>query len=104
MCWQVNRDLDEMRRQLHDDIRVSRRRGRVPRVVRVSAWALIVGAAILLRAPALAVLGIIAFEGMVAPALTKPHRLRELGQLAEWRVPESYRESPEALPQSRTVR
>jgi hypothetical protein len=104
MCWQVYRDLDEMRRQLHDDIRVSRQRGRVPRSVRATAWALIVGAAILLRAPALAVLGIIAFEGMVAPALTRPHRPRELGPLADWRVPESYRESPEALPRSHTVR
>jgi hypothetical protein len=104
MCWQVHRDLDEMRRQLHDDIRVSRQRGRVPRLVRASAWALIVGAAIFLRAPALAVLGIIAFEGMVAPALTRPHRSRELGPLGDWKVPESYRESPEALPQSRTSR
>jgi hypothetical protein len=104
MCWQVYRDLDEMRRQLHDDIRVSRQRGRVPLLGRAVAWALIVGAAILLRAPALAVLGIIAFEGVVAPALTRPQRIRELGPLAQWRVPDSYRESPEALPRSRTVR
>jgi hypothetical protein len=103
MCWQVYRDLAYTRTKLREDIRASRERGRISRPVRVTAWALIGGAAILLGIPALAVVGVILFEGLIAPVLasTAP---RELGPLAEWHAPESYRESPESLPRTRTSR
>jgi hypothetical protein len=104
MCWQVYRDLDYTRTKLREDIRASRERGRISRPVRVAAWALIAAAAILLRVPALAVVGLILFEGLIAPVLASPTVPRELGPLAEWRAPESYRESPESLPRTRTAR
>jgi hypothetical protein len=104
MCWQVYRDLDYTRSRLRDDIRASRERGRVPRSIRATAWALIAGAAILLGHPALGFPGVILFEGLIAPLLARRSEPRELGPLAEWRVPESYRESPERLARPRTSR
>jgi hypothetical protein len=104
MCWQVYRDLDHTRAQLREDIRASRERGRIPRSIRSIAWALALGTAILLRVPALAIVGFILFEGLIAPALARSTRPRELGPLAEWRVPDSVRESPESLPRTRTSR
>ncbi len=102
MCWQVYRDLDYTRSRLREDIRASREQGRVPRSVRVIAWALIAGATILVGHPALSLPGVIVFEGLMAPLLARPSEPRELGPLAEWRVPESYRESPESLPRTST--
>jgi hypothetical protein len=93
-----------MRTQLREDIRVTRERGPVPRPARVAAWAILLGAAVLLRAPALWFIGLIVFEGLVAPMLARPGRPTELGPLTEWRVPDSYRESPERLPRTRTAR
>jgi hypothetical protein len=97
MCWQLYRDLDGMRTQLRDDIRASREQGSVPTLVRLPAWAAILGGALLLGVPAAAVPGILLFEGAVAPLLARSGS-RELGPLAPWRVPDSYRESPESLP------
>jgi hypothetical protein len=90
-----------MRTQLREDIRVTRERGPVPRPARIAAWTLILGAAVLLRAPAVAILGLMAFEGLLAPLLARPER--HLGPLVEWRLPDSYRESPESLPSTRTA-
>ena len=104
MCWQAYRDLEYTRSRLREDIRASREQGRVPRPLRTTAWALIAGAAILLGHPALGFLGVILFEGLIAPLLARRNDPRELGPLAEWRVPESYRESPESLPRTRTSR
>jgi hypothetical protein len=104
MCWQAYRDLDYTRSRLREDIRATRERGRVPRPIRATAWALIGAPAILLGHPALGFLGLILFEGLIAPLLARPGRPRELGPLAEWRVPESYQESPESLPRTRTSR
>lgn len=104
MCWQMYRDLGYTRSRLREDIRASREGGRVPRPIRVTAWALIGGAAIFLGLPALGFVGLILFEGMVAPLLARRSDRRELGPLVEWRMPESYRESPESLPRTRTSR
>ena len=104
MCWQVYKDLDYTRSRLREDIRATRERGRVPRSIRATAWVLIGGAAILLGLPALGFLGLILFEGLIAPLLARHSEPRELGPLGEWRVPESYRESPESLPGARTSR
>jgi hypothetical protein len=105
MCWQVHRDLDGMRAQLRDDIRAAREQGSVPILVRFPTWAAILGAALLLGVPAAAFPGILLFEGLVAPSLARPRSSRrELGPLAPWQVPESYRESPESLPSTRSRR
>jgi hypothetical protein len=104
MCWQY-RDLDGMRAQLRDDIRASRERGSVPPPVRVGAWALLAAVALLLRAPAAVIVGIAMFEAVVAPLLAAARRpRRELGPLTPWRVPDSYRESPESVPSGLTRR
>jgi hypothetical protein len=104
MCWQVHKDLDYTRTKLREDIRATRGQGRVPRPIRATAWALIGGGAILFGHPALGFLGVILFEGLIAPLLARPREPRELGPLAGWRVPDSYHESPESLPRIRTSR
>jgi hypothetical protein len=104
MCWQAYRDLDYTRSRLREDIRATRERGRVPRPIRASAWALIAAPAILLGHPAPGFLGLILFEALIAPLLARPSQPRELGPLAGWRVPDSYRESPESHPRMPTSR
>ena len=99
MSWQVYRDLDGMRAQLREDIRASREHGSVPLLIRLPVWAAILEGALLLGGPAGAVPGILLFEGAVAPLLARS-RPRGMGPLAQWRVPDSYRESPERLPSS----
>ncbi|HJV04646.1 MAG TPA: hypothetical protein VJ868_05220 [Actinomycetota bacterium] len=101
MCWQAYRDLDGMRAQLREDIRASRDLGSVPSLVRFPVWGAIIGAALLLGIPAAACPGILLFEGAVAPLLARrPDSGGRLGPLRPWRVPDSYRESPESLPTS----
>jgi hypothetical protein len=97
MCWQRH-DLDYARMRLQEDFRATRERGRVPRLLRVGAWAALGAVAILIDLPVLAFPAIVVFEAFAAPRLARPPK-RELGQLRAWQPPPGM-ESPEALPTS----
>ncbi|MGH2662391.1 MAG: hypothetical protein ACRDH8_06210 [Actinomycetota bacterium] len=95
MCW----DFDYVRAKLQEDIRATRSRGRVPPLVRIIGWLSLATGAWLLGYPLLAVPTTVVFEAYVAPLFAR--RAREIGPLREWHPPESYRESPEAVPPTR---
>jgi hypothetical protein len=94
MCWQL-KDLDYVRSKLREDFRATRERGRISGRTRLTAWGVIVVLSALAGAVGLAVVGIVLFEGLVAPILARPPRPR-VGPLVEWQPPDSYMESPEA--------
>ncbi|MGH2674069.1 MAG: hypothetical protein ACRDKA_08955 [Actinomycetota bacterium] len=96
MSWQAwFRDLDRVRRQLHEDLGVARRRGRVPVRRRATWWAAIGMVGLLAGASEPAILGIVAFELVLAPRLARFPR-RSLERLVPWVPPESWHPSPEA--------
>jgi hypothetical protein len=94
MCWQL-KDLDYVRAKLREDFRATRERGRVSWRTRAAVWAAIGGASALAEVPGLSIVGVVLFEGLLAPFLARPPR-REIGPLVEWKPPDSFVESPEA--------
>jgi hypothetical protein len=94
MCWQL-KDLDYVRAKLREDFRATKERGRISPRARIAAWGVIAVASTVVGAPALAIPGVVVFEGLVAPLLARP-RPKKLGPLVRWSPPESYVESPEA--------
>ena len=74
---------------------MARRRARVPLLSRMTWWVGVGVVSVLGGAPEAALPGLVVFETLLAPRLTRRPR-RPLGPLAAWRPPESWRASPEA--------
>ncbi|MGH7378550.1 MAG: hypothetical protein ACREKK_14180 [Candidatus Methylomirabilales bacterium] len=74
---------------------MARRRGPVPLTSRLTWWAGLGVVSVLGGAPEAALPGLVVFETLVAPRLTRRPR-RPLASLGAWRPPESWRPSPEA--------